>query len=115
MSTKQEELLNLTNASQKILARPDDLSPEVKSQIETKSNLVQQNWQQVSLVLPKRKAATIEKLSRATKFLEELEELSVWMSATRDLLEKQETGDEGGLAVDPEVCKVFSLFYSKRN
>ena len=100
---KQEELCNLNNTGQKILSKPGVLSFKSKSEVESKLALVHERWQEVSLPLPKRIAAIEEKLSRATKFLEELEELSVWMSATRDLLEKQEKGDPSGMMIDPEV------------
>ena len=104
---KQEELCNLNNTGQKILSKPGVLSHKSRSEIEAKLALVQEKWQEISLPLPKRIAVIEEKLSRATKFLEELEELSVWMSATRDLLEKQERGDPSGIMVDPEVSVSF--------
>ena len=76
-------------------------------------------------VIPGKQKTSIEsKLTRATKFLEELEELSCWMTATRELLEENEKGKEG-FSVDPEVRKcsqiiaLFSLIphfkYQKRN
>lgn len=98
----------MNNNGQKILSKPGVLAHKTRREIEEKIALVQEKWQEVSLSLPKRIATIEEKLSRATKFLEELEELSVWMSATRDLLEKQEEGGSSGLTVDPEVL----LFYS---
>lgn len=52
--------------------------------------------------------AAEEKLRRATNFLEELEELSMWMSATRELLEGQKAG-KLGYNVDPEVSKGLLL------
>ena len=103
MVQKQEELCNLNNTGHKILSKPGVLSFQSRNEIESKIGLVQEKWQQISLPLTKRIAVIEEKLSRATKFLEELEELSVWMSATRDLLEKQEKGDASGIMVDPEV------------
>ena len=99
---KQEELCNLNNTGQKILSKPGLLSYKSRGEVEAKLARVQDKWQEISLPLNRRIAAIEEKLSRATKFLEELEELSVWMSATRDLLEKQERGDVG-VMIDPEV------------
>ena len=104
-------LLNVNNSGQKILLKSDDLSPQVQKQTKDQCDHVQRRWQQVSLALPKRKAVIVDKLSRATKFLEELEELSVWMSATRDLLEKQDSGDSSGLMVDPEVSPVIVFLF----
>ncbi|XP_065057528.1 dystrophin-like isoform X3 [Rhopilema esculentum] len=103
LSSKQEELLNLTNSGQKMLTKT--LSSKSVTEIESKVSIVQDRWQQVSLALSQRRSAVEEKLSRATKFLEELEELSVWMSATRDLLEKQERGEASGMMVDPETMR----------
>ena len=93
----------MNNTGQKILSKPGVLAHRSRTEIENKLAAVQGRWQEISIPLPKRIAVIEEKLSRATKFLEELEELSVWMSATRDLLEKQERGDPSGLMVDPEV------------
>ena len=110
---KQEELCNLNNTGQKILSKPGLLSYKSRCEVEAKLARVQEKWQEISLPLTKKIAAIEEKLSRATKFLEELEELSVWMSATRDLLEKQERGD-AGVMIDPEVIAiVFTIKFIK--
>lgn len=60
----------------------------------------------ISWFVGKRRGVVEDKLSRASKFLEELEELSVWMSATRELLHGQQEG-KPGFHVDPEVRKSF--------
>ena len=50
----------------------------------------------------KRLEAVEGNLSRASRFLEELYELSSWMNETRDLLEGHKAG-KAGYNVDPEV------------
>ena len=51
-------------------------------------------------------------LSRASRFLEELYELSSWMNETRDLLEGHKAG-KAGYNVDPEVKWTLEIVCQK--
>ncbi|XP_057306952.1 utrophin-like isoform X3 [Hydractinia symbiolongicarpus] len=104
ISDLQKVMFNLKNDAKKILSRTD-LSSSQLNEIKSRGDSQQRQWQDVCLGLGKRRGVVEDKLSRASKFLEELEELSVWMSATRELLQGQQQG-KPGFHVDPETIKL---------
>ena len=50
---------------------------------------VESHWQRIKLAVPRRRKTLDDKLSQLSKFMENLEELYVWTSTTRDLLDTQ--------------------------
>lgn len=53
------------------------------------------------------------KLRRVSEFLADLEELSSWASTTRELLEKQESGEYNQEVVVPKVCYIKRVSVEK--
>ena len=80
-----------------------DLSPIQLEEIVAHSKLLQQEWDEVTTFLPSRLTAIQEQLSKATIFLEQLEELYDWVCSTRNILERFNQGKPNS-HVDPQVC-----------
>ncbi|XP_065653209.1 utrophin-like isoform X2 [Hydra vulgaris] len=70
-----------------------DISPILLEEITAHSNHLLQEWSEVTTLLPNHITMVQEQLSKATFFLENLEELYDWVCSTRNLLEKSKQGN----------------------
>nr|XP_012563309.1 unnamed protein product [Hydra vulgaris] len=70
-----------------------DISPILLEEITAHSNHLLQEWSEVTTLLPNHITMVQEQLSKATLFLENLEELYDWVCSTRNLLEKSKQGN----------------------
>ena len=109
MLNKEETVRSIRMTGQRLQTKPI-LSKPSQEDVKRRMETVETHWQRIKLAVPRRRKTLDDKLSQLWKFLESLEELRVWTSTTRDILDTQTSlGKSPDDYSDIEVAMSFYL------
>ena len=109
MLNKEETVRSIRMTGQRLQTKPI-LSKPSQEDVKRRMEAVETHWQRIKLAVPRRRKTLDDKLSKLRKFLESLEELRVWTSTTRDILDTQTSlGKSPDDCSDIEVAMSFYL------
>ena len=88
MLGKEETVRSIRKTGQRLQTKPI-LSKPSQEDVKRRMEAVESHWQRIKLAVPRRRKNVDDKLSDLKKFTENLEELYIWTSTTKDLLDTQ--------------------------
>ncbi|XP_028414557.1 dystrophin-like isoform X10 [Dendronephthya gigantea] len=88
MIGKEETVRSIRKTGQRLQTKPI-LSKPSQEDVKRRMEAVESHWQRIKLAVPRRRKSIDDKLADLKKFLENLEELYIWTSTSRDLLDTQ--------------------------
>ena len=88
MLGKEESVRSIRKTGQRLQTKPI-LSKPSQEDVKRRMEAVESHWQRIKLAVPRRRKNIDDKLSDLKKFTENLEELYIWTSTTKDLLDTQ--------------------------
>ena len=88
MLSKEETVRSIRKTGQRLQTKPI-LSKASQEDVKRRMEAVESHWQRIKLAVPRRRKNIDDKLSDLRKFTENLEELYIWTSTTKDLLDTQ--------------------------
>ena len=88
MIGKEETVRSIRKTGQRLQTKPI-LSKPSQEDVKRRMEAVESHWQRIKLAVPRRRKNIDDKLSDLKKFMEYLDELYIWSSTTKDLLDTQ--------------------------
>ena len=88
MLGKEETVRAIRKTGQRLQTKPI-LSKSSQEDVKRRMEAVESHWQRIKLAVPRRRKNIDDKLADLKKFMESLEELYIWTSTTKDLLDTQ--------------------------
>lgn len=88
MLGKEETVRSIRKTGQRLQTKPI-LSKPSQEDVKRRMEAVESHWQRIKLAVPRRRKNIDDKLGDLKKFLDSLEELYIWTSTTKDLLDTQ--------------------------
>ena len=106
---KEETVRSIRKTGQRLQTKPI-LSKPSQEDVKRRMDAVESHWQRIKLGVPRRRKNLDDKLEQLAKFLENLEELRVYTSTTRDILDTQAgLGKSPDQLEDIEVGRILLL------
>ena len=106
--SKEETVRSIRKTGQRLQTKPI-LSKPSQEDVKRRLEAVESHWQRIKLAVPRRRKNIDHKLSELKKFTENLEELHIWTSTTKDLLDTQ-----ASLGKIPDDQRSIDVSFEKR-
>ena len=88
MLGREETVRAIRKTGQRLQTKPILAKPS-QEDVKRRMEAVESHWQRIKLAVPRRRKNIDDKLGDLKKFMESLEELYIWTSTTKDLLDTQ--------------------------
>jgi hypothetical protein len=106
--SKEETVRSIRKTGQRLQTKPI-LSKPSQEDVKRRLEAVESHWQRIKLAVPRRRKNIDDNLSELKKFTENLEELHIWTSTTKDLLDTQ-----ASLGKIPDDQRSIDVSFEKR-
>jgi len=111
-NNREDSKNSIQQTAERLLSKPTISKPNSET-IRTRLDILLTRWDILRADIATRTRGVESKLRRVSEFLADLEELSSWASTTRELLEKQESGEYNQEVVVPKVCYIKRVSVEK--